>query len=179
MLMERTGFYHLHIDNLNSWETLNICDQYLQSTRNHTLFFINAHCFNISLKDKTYEKALLESDLVLNDGIGIRIAAKLKGIQLKRNMNGTDFIPKLINYADCKDKSFYLLGARPNIIEMAYKRLLTKYPDIKIAGYSDGYFNDGNESEIIEKINASKADILIVGMVCPGKRNGFTALRTG
>ena len=63
------------------------------------MFFINAHCFNIAQKNIEYKDALNKADLLLNDGIGIKLGAKLAGIRLKENMNGTDFVPKILEFA--------------------------------------------------------------------------------
>ena len=51
---------------------------------------------------------LNQADLLLNDGIGIDIAARLRGIKLKANMNGSDFSPKVLELA-CKHKKENIL----------------------------------------------------------------------
>ncbi|MCV5063019.1 hypothetical protein OFM35_31580, partial [Escherichia coli] len=40
------------------------------------VFFLNAHCFNVAQTDSMYKENLNSADVVLNDGIGIDIAAK-------------------------------------------------------------------------------------------------------
>ncbi|MEP2550562.1 MAG: hypothetical protein ABJH26_04640, partial [Marinomonas sp.] len=47
-----------------------------QSETKTSINFINAHCINVSRKDKEYCAALYSSDLLLPDGVGIEIAAK-------------------------------------------------------------------------------------------------------
>lgn len=165
--MNKTKFYHIFLNNINTPETLSTCKAFFETEGNNTINFVNAHCFNISVIDKAYLAALKESDLLLNDGIGIKLASKLKHIKLKENMNGTDFIPRLIELAVKEGKSIYLLGAKPKIIDEAVDKLKSKYANIKIAGYHHGYFSQDEELKIIEDINISKADLLILGLGVP------------
>lgn len=161
----RSDFYNLVIDNYNTVETLDIIDKYLETDKNHTVSFINAHCFNIAQKDKKYRNILKNTDLVLNDGIGIQLASSLAGSKVKENMNGTDFIPQVLSLAEKKGLHVFLLGSKPGVCEKAYENIKQSLPAIKITGYNDGYFND--DLQIVKKINDAKTDILIVGMGVP------------
>jgi len=58
-----------------------------------------------------------------------------------------------------------MLGGKPGVAETAATRLTEKYPDASIVGINDGYFK--NDAEIIEKVNASGADILFVCLGVP------------
>lgn len=167
--MSKTPFYHIHFNNLNTEETLKKCADYLNNSNGESVFFVNAHCFNLSVKDKEYLDNLINASLLLNDGIGIKIAAKLKGIKLKENMNGTDFIPKLIALAEEKEKKIFLLGAKSHVIEKTKEELTKRFPKLKIVGYSDGYFSKkpNGEENLIKEINSLKPDMLIVGMGVP------------
>ena len=44
-----------------------------------TINFVNAHCINTANRDRNYRAALKESDLLLPDGVGMEIAAKMAG----------------------------------------------------------------------------------------------------
>jgi len=165
--MNQVEFYHISLNNIDTKECLELCNSYFNSKETSTIFFINAHCFNISLTDNEYKNALLKSNLVLNDGIGIKIAARLKHIRLKENMNGTDLIPKVIEYAVYRNKGINLLGAKPDIITTAADNLKKKHPKINLTGYSSGYYDRSDELNLIEEINNSGAELLIVGMGVP------------
>jgi N-acetylglucosaminyldiphosphoundecaprenol N-acetyl-beta-D-mannosaminyltransferase len=167
MSIEKTAFYNIGLTIINTKECLEICSQFYNSERCHTVFFINAHCFNIAQKNSKYFKALNKADLVLNDGIGIDIAAKLNKNKLKENMNGTDLIPKIISHAYQAKQSFYLIGGVPGIIEQTKKELEKKHSHINIVGIRDGYFLDSENESLIAEINNSKAEVLIIGMGVP------------
>ena len=60
------------------------------SGQKSTINFVNAHCVNIQRSDPEYRAALRASALLLPDGVGMEIAAKLSGKRLGQNLNGTD-----------------------------------------------------------------------------------------
>ncbi|MTT31363.1 WecB/TagA/CpsF family glycosyltransferase [Terrilactibacillus sp. BCM23-1] len=129
------------------------------------IFFLNDHCFNIAQKDADYLNYLNHADYVLNDGLGITLGAKLFNIELKENLNGTDLMPHVLKTCENLGASIFLLGAKEENIEAAVSNIQASYPHLQIAGYHHGYFN--SDERIIEKINQSKADVLIVGMGVP------------
>lgn len=167
--LNRVSFYHLHLDNLNTEESLRYCRDCLATGEPHAIYFINAHCFNMSKDDKDYCTALEQCDLLLNDGIGIRIAAKLEGIELKENMNGTDFIPKVMELSAQTGEGVYLLGAEPGVAETASANLQERMPNLDVRGTHHGFFSAADEDRVIESINSSGASVLVVGLGVPAQ----------
>lgn len=53
--------------------------------------FINAHCINVASHDQSYRHALRRSDMLLPDGIGMRIAARLAGRSMTETSTGQTF----------------------------------------------------------------------------------------
>ncbi|WP_253762975.1 WecB/TagA/CpsF family glycosyltransferase [Ruegeria sp. HKCCD4884] len=132
-----------------------------------TVFFLNAHCANIRARNHTYRAALARADMILPDGIGVEVAAKLQGVQLAENLNGTDFVPKLLKRAARLGQSVYLLGGRPGTAQAAAARLQHMIPDLAVAGTRDGFEEAVRVDEAIDDINQSGADILLVAMGVP------------
>lgn len=60
------------------------------------LGFVNAHAMNLLAGDADYYHALSSADVLLRDGSGMSILFRRQGLQPGLNMNGTDFIPKLL-----------------------------------------------------------------------------------
>jgi len=133
----------------------------------HRVFFYNAHCANIRAKDLSYAQALERADLVLPDGIGIELAARMRGEDLTSNLNGTDLLPSLLLAAAKQGKSVFLFGGRPNTAQNAARHLTSIIPGLQIAGTRDGYGEARDTEAAISAINASKADILLVAMGVP------------
>jgi len=165
--MERTPFYTLKLDVCTQEEALNLLERSLQEKHSRQLCFLNAHCFNLSRRNPLYHDLLLRSDLVLNDGFGIALAARLAGIRLKENLNGTDFIPELIARASALGKRIYLVGGKPGVAERARRRLEDRFSRIVIVGTHSGYFCDADEEGLLREIVDTKTEVLIVGMGVP------------
>ena len=60
------------------------------------LGFVNAHAMNLVVGDEHYYQSLSSSDVLLRDGSGMSILFRHVGLAPGMNMNGTDFIPKLL-----------------------------------------------------------------------------------
>lgn len=137
----------------------------LELKQKTNLFFLNDHAFNIAQKDADYLSILNEADLLLNDGLGVKLGAKLWGIRLEENLNGTDLIPRLLQTCAMNGTSVFLLGATEDAVRTASDHLKAQFSESLIVGCRSGYFED--EREIIAAINQSGADILLVGMGMP------------
>ena len=131
--------------------------------------FVNADCMNISTQNSQYRDCLQTScDRVFADGSGIRIASICKGVAPKDNLNGTDMFPRLCEQAADAGLSIFLLGADKGVAATAAQNMQLKYPKLKIAGTHHGFISDPLvEQQVIDKINHSKASILLVAMGAP------------
>lgn len=141
--------------------------QLLSQPRKITAAFINAHCVNTAAKDKKYTSALRQADFLLPDGAGISLAAKMTGRKLVENLNGTDLCEPFCRAAAAQGKSIFLLGAKPGIASDAADNLIRKIPGLRIAGVQHGFFAKQQTDRVIEEINASGADIVMVAMGVP------------
>lgn len=165
--MNKINFYGINIDILNTKEVLTLCRKFFCDNKAKTILFLNAHYYNLSVKDLEYKNILNSSDLVLNDGIGVKLGLKFKGINEKENMNGTDLIPRIIELAVDKRKGIYLLGGEQGTSIKAKENLKKRYRDIIISGDRNGFINKDENKNVIEDINNSKAELLIIGMGAP------------
>ena len=76
-----------------------------------------------------------------------------------------------------KEGSVYLFGSKPGVAELAGENITKKYPGIKIAGYSDGYFNEEKEKTIIANIKRCNPDLVFVCLGAPKQENWIAAHR--
>ena len=89
------------------------------------------------------------------------------GQSLRENVNGTDMFPLLCEAAAAAGRSLYLLGARPGIAAAAGEQMRRRFAALELAGARDGYFSEDEEPAVIEAVNASGADILLVAFGAP------------
>lgn len=165
--MKKSHLGNVAMDIFNIKEGLCVIESRLINKKKAAIYFLNAHCYNIAQRDNDYREIINRADFLLNDGFGIRLGAKLFGIQLKENLNGTDFIPMLLQLASEKEYSVFLLGAGPGVAELAKQNIQAVMPNIKIVGQRSGYFSDEENQEVIQQINDVSPDILIVGRGVP------------
>ncbi|MDW4498530.1 WecB/TagA/CpsF family glycosyltransferase [Sulfitobacter sp. D35] len=131
--------------------------------------FLNAHCANVMHRDAEYADAMQTAGMVLPDGIGVDLAARMTGAELEENLNGTDFVPALLAEAAHRGLAVFLLGGRPGVAEAAARKLCLSTPGLRIAGTRDGYEGAADTADAIRAINASKADIVLVAMGVPAQ----------
>lgn len=130
--------------------------------------FLNAHGSNLAARDAAFADAL-RGMLVLNDGIGVDLAARiLAGRAFPDNLNGTDFLPAFLA-ATAERHRIFLLGGRPGIADRAAAALSAAHPRHRIVGASHGYFAPAETSGLVAEIHASKATILLVALGNPGQ----------
>ena len=117
---------------------------------------------NTALKD-----ALSSFSLGIPDGIGIVMASKLQGGNIRERVTGIDLMLKLIAMSAQVGCSVFLLGAAPDVAQAAAEKLTEKFPELNFAGTYHGYFKEHEESFIAEIIKKSNADIVFVGLGSP------------
>ena len=87
------------------------------------LAYVNAHTLNLAVHDRELRDALNRSALVMNDGIGVSLAARMRGERFPENLNGSDFNVRLLELAAAKGWGVFLLGGEPGVVETAADRL--------------------------------------------------------
>ena len=132
--------------------------------------FLNADCVNIMHRDQAYRDALIHSDRIFADGIGVRLAARFFGYSLRDNVNGTDLFPVLCSHAATAGIGIYLFGAKDGRAQKAAAAMQNAYPGLVVSGSHHGYITDADaEARLIESINSSGAGVLLVALGAPAQ----------
>ncbi|MGA1868139.1 MAG: exopolysaccharide biosynthesis polyprenyl glycosylphosphotransferase [bacterium] len=166
--MDKTNkLFGIPIDRVTTRDVLQKIEDFIKEDKPHQIVYINVDCINKCFFDKKYRKIIEEADLVYADGMGIVHASKLFGSRLPERVNAGDFLPDLCNLCVDKGYKIFLLGGGYGIVEKMEKNLLLRFPGLQIVGRHHGFFADIDEDKIIEMINKSSPDILLVGMGAP------------
>lgn len=141
------------------------------SGKRGTVLNVNAHCLNLLYESPALRAFFDEADVVFCDGSGVMLAARLLGGRIPARITYADWAWRLAAFAEAEGLSLFLLGARPDVAESAALKLRGRYPGLKIVGVHHGYFDHSagsveNEA-VLEEINASRPDILLVGLGMP------------
>ena len=158
--------------NVTMDEALDAIDDTVKERRKRSVFFVNADCINISARDPEYHRVLgRDGAMVFGDGAGIRLAGRVSGQPVKDNVNGTDMFPLLCERAAAKGHRLFLLGAQPGVADEVVEKMAR--PGLEFAGTHHGYFDD--PGPVIEAINRSKADIVLVAFGAPRQERWIDA----
>lgn len=168
----KTDIMGLQFDNITMEEALDAAKALLQGEHAARVVTPNAEIAYEALHDENMRTLLNSAELMLPDGAGVVLASKILKTPLKQKVAGVDFADGLLGVLETTGQSLYLLGSKPGIGELAAQKMMQKHPRLRIAGIADGYFQD--EAPVIDKINASGADVLFVCLGAP-KQEQFMA----
>ena len=111
-------------------------------------------------------KAIYNRNLGYSDGAGAVLALKKKGHQKACKIAGCELWLKIIERYS-REKSFYLVGGKPEVIEETIQKLRADFPRINIVGYRDGYLKGNDDETLIADIAEKKPDVVFVAMGSP------------
>lgn len=155
------------VDSVTMREAVARVNSFLEEDRVHTIYTPNAEIMMAAQRDPGLKNILRQSDMVVADGAGVVLASRLLKRNLPEKVSGIDLVKNTFTM-ERKDKTrYFLFGSKPGIAEEAGKNLLNMYPGIEIAGCRNGYFSKDEEPGIINEINSSGADILLVALGAP------------
>lgn len=154
-------------DNVTMDEAILKCEEMLAGNKANLVVTPNPEIVMKAREDEEYMKIINEASLVIPDGIGIIKGANILNTPLKERVAGYDLICNLLEKYKDGSKSFYFWGSKPGVAEIAKQKMEEKYPNIKILGADDGYFDDAKKAKIIAKLADLKPDILLLGIGFP------------
>lgn len=165
--MEKIDVLGVKFDNVNMAEAVQKCKDFINSDTSNLIVTPNPEIVMAAKENEEFKKIINEASLVIPDGIGVVKGAAILGTPLKERVAGFDLICNLLELYKDGSHTFYFWGGKPGIADLAKAKLEEKYPNIKIVGTDDGYFDDTKKAQIIEKIRNIKPDILLVGVGAP------------
>lgn len=139
-------------------------------TENKRMFVVTANpeVFTNGEKNPEFQKLMLDpKTTVVADGIGIVKGAKIIGLEIKERIPGVDITAELFKVGNELGKSVYLFGAKTEVLEALIKVLNEKYPNLKIAGATNGYVED--RDAVFEDILKAEPDIILVALGIPAQ----------
>ncbi len=130
------------------------------------LAYVNAHTLNLAVHDDVLRAALNRSALVMNDGFGLNLAAKLRGECFPENLNGSDFTLRLLELAATNGWGVFFLGGEPGVAEEAAHRLQGRIANLHIVGVCHGFTNESDES-LVRRVKDAGTAMLLVALGSP------------
>lgn len=167
--MNKVNVLDIRFSNISDEELLNVLKDAFKSDSNLRIVTPNPEIVMAANKSDDLKEMINNSTLVLKDGIGIKIAEKLKGIKGEKRQTGIKTLERLLEIADENVYSVYFVGAKDEILQKAIVNIKAKFPNIVVKGQHNGYFKDGSseEEQILKDIEETKPDLLIAAMGFP------------
>ena len=157
----------IDVDKVTKAEALAIFSELLEGDGCSQIITLNPEMLIEAQTNEAFRELLKTAELRFPDGIGLVYASKIIKEPLSEIVTGIDFAKSALEIMAEKGKSVYFFGAKPGIAELAAENISKEITGLKIAGTHDGYFKPEEEASIIDEINASGADLLLLGLGAP------------
>ena len=161
MSVELLGF---NIDNYSFEEAVVRAKNMIDGHKVSQVVTINPEMFQCAEKDADFANIIKEAEMVIPDGVGVKIALKLTGKKADR-IPGIDFAKRLLTEASKSDIPTAIIGAKEEVIEKAVDNLQREIKGLNIVYYHNGYFD--SDEEIYRELKAKSPKLILVALGSP------------
>ena len=126
--------------------------------------------YGLALKDKRFEIALKNTDILVLDGVGVAFASIFLNGKNIRKIAGQDCFDYLMDQLNKKTGKCFFLGSSEQTLIKMKNRVAIDYPNITVGYYSPPFKAEFSEDDNIvmrTAINDFDPDLLFVGMTAP------------
>jgi N-acetylglucosaminyldiphosphoundecaprenol N-acetyl-beta-D-mannosaminyltransferase len=120
-------------------------------------------------EEPEFAKIILQCDQITADGMPVVWLSRLFRDPLPERVPSVDIMEALMPVAEQKGYRVFMLGTKEELLQRAADNFRERFPRLQIAGTRNGYFQEEDEAEIVEQINESKSDILLIAISSPKK----------
>ena len=164
---KRIDILGVWVDAISLTDAVTTVDHWIGSTQTQMILAVNPEIVIASHRDSKLRLCLNHASLLIPDGIGIVIAARLLHGKRFSRLPGSELMPALCERAAQRGYRVFLFGASQHANDRAAEELKKTYKGIDIAGRHQGFVSDNEMGPLIDKINTSKTDILFVALGSP------------
>lgn len=156
----------------NMEKTVALIEENIEELRGKYICVGNVHTTVMAHDDAKYHEVQKNAAFVLPDGKPLSVYSRKHGFPEAERVTGPDLMLAL--FARRNGLRHYFYGSREETLELLREKMTAQYPHLEIAGMVSPPFRALNEAEDaaeVEKINASGADIIWVGLGAPKQEN--------
>ncbi len=138
-------------------------------SRKGILIAINAEKI-VNASRTPHSRDIINANIGYCDGAGAVMAARQKGAVCEK-IAGCELWLKIIERHHTS-RTFYIIGATPEVHKNTIDKLYQQYPDINIVGHRDGYLRTPEERQaLIDDVAEKRPDFVFVAMGSPAQEN--------
>jgi len=157
----------VRVDCVTMKETMSRIESMVESGKEHSVVPVNPELIMQARRNPEFRAAVNKASLVLPDGIGVVLAARLFGKPLKERVTGVDTVRAIAQMSEARGFKIFLLGAGPGVAVQAAAQLRKQFPQLEIAGTSDASPFPEEEERACELIRNRKPHIVLVAYGAP------------
>jgi N-acetylglucosaminyldiphosphoundecaprenol N-acetyl-beta-D-mannosaminyltransferase len=166
----RGNILGIRVNAMDLPRTVETIDSWLTRREHHYVCLTAAHSVMASRNDPTLISIFSQSGLTVPDGMAIVWLLKLQNHPETKRVYAPDLMLEVCRYSLAKKWRHFFYGGNPGVAERLARRLIERFPGLKVAGFYSPPFHPLNPEEdraIIQRINDSQADIVWVGTGSP------------
>ncbi len=175
--MNQINAFNIKVHPLSLNEFVTIIKESMRQRKRLVQFGVNSATVNETHKNEEFLRVINSADLLNIDGMSVVWALRCLGHKVPERVATPDLADGVLAMATEEKFSVFLFGATDAVLSQCRDNLKLTYPKLKVAGCRNGYFQPHEESLIIDQINISGADILLIGMSSPKKELLFDKYR--
>ncbi len=141
---------------------------------------LNPHSYVEQKKDGKFRQALLSSDILIADGVGIVYAAKILNDVRISKIAGYDLFQESMKQINSRAGRVFFLGSSTQVLYKIEKRVQSDFKNIEVKTLSPLFKNDFDEDDIESfsfAINDFRPDVVFVGLTAPKQEKLISDLR--
>lgn len=131
----------------------------------------NPHSLVVAHGDPDFQRALVQAEFVVADGIGVSLMARLTGLQIGPRIAGLDYFFAVLNALQARGAGrVFFFGSSQRVLDLIAARFVKEFPSLTLCGVLSPPFGEWDETEnskMIRQINEARPDVLWVGMTAP------------
>lgn len=155
------------IHDVTTEETIAHIARWIETGGVYQIATVNPEFLMKARGDALFRAVLGRTALCIPDGIGVLWAARLRGKRLRERVAGSDLVPRLSAEAAQQGWRVFYLGAASGVAEKTAGILAARYPGLPVAGCYAGSPAPEEAADIIARVRAARADLLLVAYGAP------------
>ncbi len=162
--------FGVRVDDVTYAETLALLQEFIASREPHYVVTPNPEFVMLARRHAAFRAALAGAALAVPDGGGLLLAARLWGQPLREQVRGTDLVYQLAAAGARTGQRWFLLGAAPGVAAEAGRRLMARYPGLRVVGTYPGSPHPADDAATCAAVRAAgPVDVLLVAYGAPGQ----------
>jgi N-acetylglucosaminyldiphosphoundecaprenol N-acetyl-beta-D-mannosaminyltransferase len=166
----RTNILGVHVSAINMDQALQTIDGWLTRRESRYVCVTPAHVVMDAYWNPRLRPILNRSGMTTPDGMSIVWLLKLHGQSTVSRVCGTDLMREICRVSATRRWRHFFYGGAPGVADGLSDRLRADFPGLPVAGAYSPPFRPLTETEdraVVERINASRADIVWIGISSP------------